>query len=85
MSRAAKPGVSVGTMNPRTPSSDRAQMMATSATDPLEIQVLVPLRIQSGPSRRAAVRIEPGSEPESASERPKQPRTSPVAILGNHS
>ena len=83
ISGAEKPGLSVGTMNPRTPSSVRAQMMAMSAIDPLVIHILEPLMIQSDPSRRALVRIEDGSDPESASVRPKHPITSPLAICGS--
>src|SRR3970282_1182140 len=83
ISGAENPGVSVGTRNPRTPSSVRAQITARSATEPLVIHILVPLRIQSDPSRRALVRIEAGSEPESGSVRPKQPMTSPLAIRGS--
>jgi hypothetical protein len=53
MSCAVKPGVSVGTMNPRTPSSVRAQTMAMSAMEPLVIHIFDPLMTQSDPSRRA--------------------------------
>ena len=49
------------------------------------IHIFWPCRIQSSPSRRARVRIEPGSEPESGSVRPKQPIASPAAIRGSHS
>ena len=52
--------------------------------DPLVIHILVPLMTQSLPSRRALVRIEAGSEPESGSVRPKHPMTSPLAIRGSH-
>ena len=38
---------------------------------------------QSSPSRRAKVRIEPGSEPASASDSPKQPISSPLAMPGS--
>ena len=48
------------------------------------IHILVPLRTQSSPSRRARVRIDAGSEPESGSVRPKQPIASPAAIRGSH-
>src|SRR3546814_15588295 len=70
---AVKPPVSVGTTKPRTPSSVRAQITATSAMLPLVIHILVPLRIQSVPSRLATVRMLAGSDPESGSVRPKQP------------
>jgi hypothetical protein len=88
MSLATNPGVSVGTTNPwmgPEVSPSRAQTTATSATPPLVIHILVPLTIQSSPSRRARVRIEPGSLPESGSVRPKQPMASPAAIRGSHS
>ena len=49
------------------------------------IHIFWPWRIQSSPSRRARVRIEPGSEPESGSVSPKQPIASPAAIRGSHS
>jgi hypothetical protein len=60
-------------------------MMAIWARLPLVIHILEPLMIQSEPSRRAWVRIEDGSEPESGSVRPKHPITSPEAIRGSHS
>jgi hypothetical protein len=75
----------VGTTKPRTPSSVLAHTTATSAIEPLVIHIFVPLRTQSPPSRRARVRIEPGSEPESGSVSPKQPIASPAAIRGSHS
>src|ERR1700729_3607255 len=80
---AENPGVLVGTTKPRTPSSVTAQTIAPSATDPLVIHILRPLRIQSDPSRRARVVIEAGSEPASGSVRPKQPSSSPAAMPGN--
>ena len=57
MSRVVKPGVSVGTTKPRTPSSVCAHTTATSAIPPLVIHIFVPLRTQSSPSRRARVRM----------------------------
>ena len=84
MSGALNPGASVGTTNPRIPSSVPAQTIATSATLPFVIHIFVPRRIQSSPSRRAAVRIEPGSLPLSASVSPKHPMASPAAIRGSH-
>ncbi len=83
MSGAENPAVSVGTMKPRMPSSVWAQTMATSATLPLVIHILAPLRIQSSPSRRARVRMLPGSLPASDSVSPKQPINSPAAIPGS--
>ncbi len=65
------------------PSSVRAHTTATSEIDPLVIHILLPVRIQSSPSRTARVRIEPGSEPESGSVRPKQPISSPAAMPGS--
>src|SRR5690606_8257055 len=85
ISWASKPGVSVGTMKPLMPSSVRAQMIATWARLPLVIHILDPLMIQSEPFRRAWVRMDAGSEPESGSVKPKQPITSPAAIRGSHS
>ena len=67
------------------PSSVAAHTTAMSATEPLVIHILLPCRIQSLPSRRARVRIEPGSDPASGSVRPKQPRAWPTAIFGSHS
>jgi hypothetical protein len=84
MSRVLKPCVSVGTTNPRTPSSVRAHTTATSATPPFVIHIFVPLRIQSLPSRRARVRMLAGSDPKSGSVSPKQPIASPAAIRGSH-
>ena len=49
------------------------------------IHIFVPLSTQSSPSRRARVRIEDGSLPESGSVRPKQPMASPAAMAGSHS
>jgi hypothetical protein len=83
---AEKPGVSVGTTKPRMPlgsSEVWAQTMATSATEPLVIHILVPLITQSSPSRRARVRMPAGLEPKSGSVRPKQPISSPAAIPGS--
>ncbi len=82
---AVKPCVSVGTTKPRIPSSVCAHTTATSAMVPLVIHILLPVITQSSPSRRACVRIEPGSLPASGSVRPKQPRASPAAICGSHS
>ncbi len=85
ISGAEKPGVAVGTTKPRMPSSVRAQTTATSAIVPLVIHIFRPLSTQSVPSRRAAVRIDAGSEPASGSVSPKQPIASPAAIFGSHS
>ena len=85
ISGAVKPGIPRSTRKPRiSPSSVRAQTIAMSAIEPFVIHILAPLRIQSAPSRRACVRIVPGSEPASGSVRPKQPITSPVCIRGSH-
>lgn len=86
ISGAEKPGVSVGTTKPRTPSSVRAQTTATPATEPLVIHILRPSSTQSPPaSRLARVRMAAGSEPASGSVSPKQPMTSPAAMRGSHS
>src|SRR3954454_22439092 len=81
---AENPGVSVGTTKPLIPSSVCAQTMATSATDPFVIHILVPLITQSLPSRLARVRIPAGFDPKSGSVSPKQPTASPAAIRGSH-
>ncbi len=75
----------MGTTNPRMPSSVCAHTTATSAMDPLVIHIFVPLSTQSDPSRRARVRMPPGSDPKSGSVSPKQPIASPAAIRGSHS
>ena len=67
------------------PSSVRAHTTATSDAEPLVIHILEPCRIQSSPSRRARVRIAPGSDPASGSVSPKQPSASPAAMRGSHS
>ena len=51
---------------------------------PFVIHIFVPSMTQSVPSRRALVFIDPGSEPASASVRPKHPMVSPAAIRGSH-
>ncbi len=84
ISWAENPGLSVGTMKPRTPSSVCAHTIAIWAIDPLVIHIFDPSMIQSLPSRLALVRIDAGSDPESASVNPKQPITSPLAIWGSH-
>lgn len=53
ISGAENPGVSVGTANPRIPSSVCAHTTATAATDPLVIHILRPFSTQSVPSRLA--------------------------------
>ena len=86
MSRRPKPGVSVGTTNPRMSSSVFAQTTATSAMPPFVIHIFEPFRIQSPPgSRRAEVRIDAGSLPASGSVSPKHPIASPRAMRGSHS
>ena len=84
MGCAENPGASVGTRNPRTPSGVLAQITARSAIPPLVIQDLDPSITQSDPTRRAVVRMEEGSLPASASVKPKQPTTSPLAMRGSH-
>ena len=82
---AEKPGLSVGTMKPRTvPSSARAQMIATSAMSPLVIHILVPSSRQAPPGVcLAVVRIAAASDPLSGSVSPKHPIVSPVAMDGS--
>ena len=46
-----------------TPSFERAQTIATSATDALVIHIFEPLSTQSVPSRRAVVRMPAGFDP----------------------
>jgi hypothetical protein len=76
--------MSFSTMNPRiSPPSVRAHTIAMSAIVPFVIHIFAPFKIQSEPSRRACVRMAPGSEPASGSVRPKQPITSPVCIGGS--
>ena len=76
--------MSFSTMKPRiAPSSVLAHTIAMSAIVPFVIHIFAPFRIQSDPSRRACVRMEPGSEPASGSVSPKQPMISPVCIGGS--
>jgi hypothetical protein len=84
ISGAEKPGVPFSTRKPRiSPSSVCAQTTATSAIVPFVIHIFAPFRTQSEPSRRAWVRIAPGSEPASGSVSPKQPIVSPRCIGGS--
>jgi hypothetical protein len=84
ISGALKPGIAFSMRKPRiSPSSVRAHTIATSAIEPFVIHIFDPERIQSAPSRRARVRMEPGSEPASDSVRPKQPIASPACIAGS--
>ena len=84
ISGALNPGMPFSTRKPRiAPSSVRAHTIATSAIVPLVIHIFAPFRIQSEPSRRACVRMAPGSEPASGSVRPKQPIASPACIAGS--
>ena len=66
------------------PSSVRAHTTATSAMEPLVIQVFSPLSTQSEPSLRALVRIPAGFDPKSGSVSPKQPIASPLCNRGSH-
>src|SRR5256885_4424960 len=65
------------------PASVRAHTTATSAIVPFVIHIFVPSRIQSEPSRRACVRLDPGSEPASGSVSPKHPIASPSCMGGS--
>src|SRR5947209_169315 len=82
-SEEEKPGVPRSTMNPRIPSSARAQTIAMSATDPLVIQVFSPFNTQESPSFLARVCMPAGFDPNPGSVRPKQPSSSPDCSLGN--
>ena len=67
-SLATNPSLSVSTMNPRidfgsSSSPIFAQMIATSATDPLVIHILVPVITHSSPSFVARVTSPPGFDP----------------------
>lgn len=53
ISGAENPALSVGTTNPRIPSSVCAHTTATPETDPLVIHILRPVSTQSDPSRLA--------------------------------
>src|SRR5690606_29612578 len=86
---ALKPGVPLSTINAVTlflvlGSPVRASTTATSPLIPCVIQFLVPLIIQSSPSRVATQRILPASEPVLASVSPQAPIHSPVASLGKY-
>ena len=60
-----------------------AKISATSAWLPSEIHIFWPLIRQWPFSNRARLRIDDGSEPASASERPKQPSASPEHRRGS--
>ena len=61
----------------------RAQTTARSASEASPIQRLRPSSTQSPPTRRAVVRIDPGSLPASGSVSAKHPIASPAAIAGS--
>jgi hypothetical protein len=85
ISGASNPGMPFSTRKPLiAPSSVRAHTVATSAIVPFVIHIFDPFSTQSDPSRRAVVRIEPGSEPASGSVRPKQPTYVPSCSPGSH-
>ena len=85
ISGALKPRIPFSTTKPRiSPSPVRAHTTARSEIVPFVIHIFEPFSTQSPPSRRACVRIEPGSEPASASVNPKQPISSPECIRGSH-
>jgi len=81
---AENPGESVGTRNPRTPSSVCAHTTATSATVASPIHRFRPSITQSEPSRRATVVIAAGSLPPAGSVRAKHPTARPAASSGSH-
>ena len=85
---AVKPGVSVGTTNPRIPSSVCAQMTATSAIDASPIHRFAPVSTQSVPSRAAQVVMLAGSlpavgfgEPEAADQLARGHAGQPLLLL----
>ena len=59
-------------------------MIAISAIGALVIQVLAPFSTKPPRARFALVRIDAGSEPPSASVKPKQPAISPLARRGRN-
>src|SRR5438477_11276025 len=73
MSDAEKPGVPFSMMNPRIPSSARAQTNATSAIDPLVIQVFSPFNTHSDPAFFALVNMPAWFDPTPGSVKPKHP------------
>src|SRR5580658_26935 len=83
ISELVKPGVPFSTRNPRMPSSVRAHTTATSATDPLVIQVFSPFRFQQLPSFFARVSMPAGLEPKPGSVSPKHPMASPDCNFGS--
>ena len=89
ISRASKPGESVGTRNavtPRGPSSlVRAKTSATSAHVPLVMKSFWPSITQSAPSRVAREVRLPASDPVPGSVSPKQPSLVAAASWGSHS
>ena len=82
-SDVVNPFVPFSITKPRMPSGVRAQTTATSATDPLVIQVFSPLIIQSDPSRTALVNMPAGFDPNIGSVSPKHPSASPDCSFGN--
>jgi hypothetical protein len=64
--------------------SHRAHTTNTSAIGEFVIHILVPVSRNAPLTFSAFVRIEPGSEPESGSVKPKQPIQSPFASLGRY-
>ena len=80
-----RPGVPFSITKPRIlpPSAwDFAQTMNTSAIGEFEIHVLVPMSLYPKAVFSARVVMADGSEPASASVRPKQPISCPLASLG---
>src|SRR5580698_6971900 len=83
MSEVLNPGVPRSIRKPRMPSSVLAQTTATSAIEPLVIQVFSPFRIHPDPSPTARVLIAAGFDPKSGSVKPKQPIALPDCNRGS--
>ena len=87
---AAKPGLSVSTMNalipfrPPAAGSVRAKTVTTFATEPWVMNRFDPLRTYSSPLRAARIRFEATSEPAAASVRAKATSHSPLANRGKY-
>ena len=84
---ARMPGVSISIANAVMPCfwslrSVTASTVASCACVALVMKFLVPLRIQSSPSRTATVCIPDASEPEPGSVSAQQPIHSPVVSFG---
>ena len=79
-----KPSAPRSTRKPRITPSSLAHTSATSAIGALVIHILAPFSTNPPWTALATVRIDAGSEPPSASVRPKQPTISPRAMPGRY-